>query len=312
VVDLLPKLVWHMDEPIADPAAISCYLICAAAREQLTVVLSGMGSDEMLAGYPRYLATGLTRPLDLLPAGLRKSLRSAISGRLTMGQPGGRGRALRRNALEVLRGFDQNGIRRALYFSAYYRPEELRSLLLPGPDEVCWQDPFGPHQAYADRVSRENWLNQSLYVDMKTFLPSLNLAYTDKMSMAASTEVRVPLLDDELVALYARIPPGLKLHRTTQKYILKRAMEGVLPDEIIWRPKAGFGAPIRSWLVGGLKPMVDDLLSPATIKRRGLFEPDAVARLIRENEQGVGDHALRIWTLLVLEIWQQTFIDGGA
>jgi len=129
------------------------------------------------------------------------------------------------------------------------------------------------------------------------------------MSMAASTEVRVPLLDDELVQLAGRVPPTLKLRRTTRKYVLKKAMEGVLPEEVIWRPKAGFGAPLRAWIDEGLRPLVDDCLSPAAVRERGLFEPAAVQQLVRDNEAGTADNALRIWALLVLELWQRTFVD---
>src|SRR5439155_10552736 len=125
---------------------------------------------------------------------------------------------------------------------------------------------------YFTRVGDQHWLNQILYVDQKTFLPCLNLTYTDKMSMAASTEVRVPLLDDDVLALASRIPPDLKLRRLTRKYLFKKSQEGVLPKEIIRRRKAGFGAPVRSWLVGELKPLVDDVLSPANVARRGLFD----------------------------------------
>jgi asparagine synthase (glutamine-hydrolysing) len=135
------------------------------------------------------------------------------------------------------------------------------------------------------------------------------LAYTDKMSMAASTEVRVPFLDDEVVALGARVPPELKLRRLTRKYVLKKSMEGVLPKEVIWRPKAGFGAPIRAWLSKDLRPLVNDVLSPASVKARGLFDPAEVQRLLRANEDGLEDNALRIWELLTLELWQQTFLD---
>jgi asparagine synthase (glutamine-hydrolysing) len=132
------------------------------------------------------------------------------------------------------------------------------------------------------------------------------------MSMAASTEVRVPLLDDEVVALSGRIPPELKLHGSKRKYVLKRSMEGILPDEVIWRPKAGFSAPIRAWLTGPLRPMVDDLLGPETIRARGLFDPGGVASMIDDNTRGTADNALRIWALLVLELWQQRFMDGDS
>lgn len=310
VVSLLPRLIWHMDDPVADPAAITTYLICSAAREQLTVILSGMGGDEIFAGYPRYLAASLTRPADAVPAALRRRLRATASAHLTLGPPG-RLRGPRRNLMKLLRGIDLPSTERYLAYVSYYRPEELAILLdsdfRAGLDG---HDPFSRHREHFERVRDEHWLNQLLYVDMKTFLPCLNLAYTDKMSMAASTEVRVPLLDDELVALAARIPPELKLKGMRRKYVFKRSMEGVLPQKVIWRPKAGFGAPIRSWLVGDLAPMVDDLLSPEAIHARGLFSPREVARLVHANREGTEDNALRIWALLTLELWCRRFIDG--
>jgi asparagine synthase (glutamine-hydrolysing) len=312
IVDLLPKLVWHLDEPIADPAAITTYLICSAGSEKLTVILSGMGADEIFAGYPRHLAAQLTRPIDLLPLGLRGAVRRSLDGRLTMGKPG-RLRGPRRNAMKMLRGLDQPFMDRYLTYCSYYRPEEL-SQLWSGElrAELGAHDPFHRHRAYAARGANEEWLNRLLYLDLKTFLPCLNLAYTDRMSMAASTEVRVPLLDDELVALASRVPPGLKLRRTTRKYVLKKAMEGVLPDAVIWRPKAGFGAPLRAWIDRDLRPLVDDCLSPAAVRERGLFDPAAVGKLVRDNEAGTSDNALRIWALLVLELWQRTFVDQTA
>jgi asparagine synthase (glutamine-hydrolysing) len=166
------------------------------------------------------------------------------------------------------------------------------------------------HREYFSRVADQHWLTQLLYVDAKTFLPCLNLAYTDRMSMAASTEVRVPLLDDDVVALAARIPPQLKLRRSTRKYILKRAMEGTLPSEVIRRRKAGFGAPLRAWLTGDLNELIRDALSPANVAARGLVDPAEVQRLIRANEAGTEDNALRLWALLTLELWQRTFLDG--
>ena len=159
-------------------------------------------------------------------------------------------------------------------------------------------------------MAGEHWLNQVQYVDAKTFLPCLNLTYTDKMSMAASTEVRVPLLDDEVVAVAARVPPNLRLRGLTRKWAFKKSQEGKLPKDVIWRPKAGFGAPVRSWLVGDLRPMVEDLLAPDAVAARGLFEPQEVQRLIRANEAGTEDNALRLWALLTLELWQREFVDG--
>ena len=310
VVDLLPKLVWHMDEPIADPACISTYLICSAARERMTVILSGMGGDEVFAGYPRHLAAQIGRMADVMPRSVRAAMRSGLDGRLTLGPPG-RLRGPRRNLMKLMRGIDASPLERYLTYCSYYQHEEISRLLMPDIRAHASHS-FDRHHGYADRVAGENWLNQLLYIDLKTFLPCLNLAYTDKMSMAASTEVRVPLLDDELVALSGRIPPDLKLRRMTRKYIFKRSMEGTLPHDVIWRPKAGFGAPVRSWLVGDLKPMIDDLLSPEAVRRRGLFDPVEVKRIIVANEAGTEDNALRLWALLTLEIWQQTYLDGTA
>ena len=309
VGELLPRLVWHMDEPVADPAALATYLICSAASKRLTVILSGMGGDEVFAGYPRHLAARIARVADVLPQAARKGLRQLVETHVGIGAPG-RLRAPRRNALKLLRGIDLPPQERYLTYCSYYRPNELPGILSADVrSELTRHDPFRRHRDYLAKVSGEHWLNQFLYLDMKTFLPCLNLTYTDKMSMAASTEVRVPLLDDELVALSGRIPPALKLRRMTRKYILKRAMESRLPREVIWRPKAGFGAPIRSWLVGGLRPMVDDLLSEERVRERGLFEPGAVRRLVDDFTHSREDNALRIWALLTLELWQQQFID---
>ena len=204
MVDLLPKLVWHMDEPVADPAAISTYLICSAARERLTVMLSGMGGDEIFAGYPRYLAARLAQVARRrCRAGARARLRGDASRTaLTLGRPG---RAAR-PAPEPLKLLARH--RRCRRPSAtsrtapYYTHGGAAGAAQPGrcgPSSTD-HDPLARHRRYFERVAGEHWLNQLLYVDAKTFLPCLNLAYTDKMSMAASTEVRVPLLDDELVA----------------------------------------------------------------------------------------------------------------
>ncbi len=311
IVDLLPKLIWHLDEPVADPAAITTYLICSAARERLTVILSGMGGDEVFAGYPRHLAAQLTRGADLVPSAWRASLRQALDGRLTMGKPG-RLRGPRRNLMKLMRGIDLGPVDRYLAYSSYYRRDELPSVFSPElRSELSGNDPFLQHSRYAGAVSDQNWLNQLLYVDMKTFLPCLNLTYTDKMSMASSTEVRVPLLDDEVVRMADRIPPGLKLKRTKRKYVLKRAMEGVLPHDVIWRPKAGFGAPLRAWIGGDLRALVDDCLGHDVIRERGLFEPATVDRLVRDNDAGTADNTLRIWALLVLELWQRSFVGSS-
>jgi asparagine synthase (glutamine-hydrolysing) len=154
-----------------------------------------------------------------------------------------------------------------------------------------------------------DFLDQLLYVDQQTFLPDLNLAYTDKLSMAASIEARVPFLDHVVIDFMRQVPPEFKLHGYTQKYILKRAMEDVVPQKVISRRKAGFGLPVRSWLQNELREMVGDLLSEKRVRERGLFQPCAVAKMVRDNGR-TRDYTLQLWSLLTLELWQQTFLDG--
>ena len=191
-----------MDEPVADPAAITTYLICAAARERLTVILSGMGGDEVFAGYPRHLAARIGRVADIVPAALRAALRRSARGpRSRSGRPG-RLRGPRRNLMKLAaRASTPTPLERYLTYCSYYRATSCDELLEPGAPRRARATTTrsAATASTSTRVADEHWLNQLLYVDLKTFLPCLNLTYTDKMSMAASTEVRVPLLDDELV-----------------------------------------------------------------------------------------------------------------
>jgi asparagine synthase (glutamine-hydrolysing) len=307
VLELLPKIIWHLEEPVADPAAISSYLICRAAGKDMPVMLSGMGADEIFAGYPRYLAYQLSRSLDRLPPPLR-SLAERVAGPFARPGSPGRLRATRRNLWKFMRATGLPPTERYLSFASYYSGSELAGAM--GPDlarEVADYDPFELHRQYLAHGTQE--LDGLMYRDVKTFLPCLNLTYTDKMGMASSVEVRVPLLDDELVALAARIPASLKLKGRRGKYVFKRSQEGLLPRDVIWRKKAGFTAPVRAWLEGDIAPLADELLSSETIASRGFVRPEEVVRMASENRAGLADHSLRLYALLSLELWMQTFID---
>ena len=170
--------------------------------------------------------------------------------------------------------------------------------------------PWAVHRAHFEACEAYSFVDQMLYVDSMTFLPYLNLTYTDKTSMAHSIEARVPFLDNEFVDFLSGVPGCLKINGRTQKYILKKAMEGILPKAVIYRRKAGFGAPIRSWLRKDLDEMVNDLLSENTIRARGLFDHQTVRRIVEENRSGSADHNYLIYSLLTLEIWCQTFLDA--
>ena len=308
VADLLPKLVYHMEEPPID-MAIPSYLISLAARETLTVMLSGMGGDEVFAGYPRQLAMKIASAFDPVPNLLRRPLMKTVASTLPGGLPGKLTAPLR-NAKKFARSAALDFEDRYLGYGTYFTNDAKHRLYSNEWRTLTSEfDPYEKHKSYFGRVAGAHPLNRLLYVDLKTFLPCLNLITTDKTSMAANLEVRVPFLNREMIEMAARMPARLKIRGLRRKYILKRALEGVLSADVVWRKKAGFGAPIRSWLRGPLRPLVNDLLSEETIKRRGIFRPTEVKRVIDANNSGREDNNLQVFQLLGLEMWHRTFID---
>jgi asparagine synthase (glutamine-hydrolysing) len=309
VAALLPLLVRQLEMPVID-MAISSYLVAREARETLTVMLSGMGGDEVFAGYPRQLAMSLAGALDPVPSSLRRPAMRAVAVALPGGMPG-RLTAPLRNAKKFARSAALDFESRYMGFGTYFTDEAKQRLYTDEMREATeGLDAYYLHRRYFARCSKAAPLNRLLYVDLKTFLPCLNLDYTDRTSMAATLEVRVPLLNHELVELAARMPPRLKLRGLRRKYIFKRAAESLLPREVVWRKKAGFGAPVRAWLRGPLRPLVDELLSEEAVKRRGLFRPAEVRRVVAENLSGREDYGLHVLQLLTLEMWCRIFLDG--
>jgi asparagine synthase (glutamine-hydrolysing) len=315
VVDLLGKLTWHMDEPTADPAIIPAYLVCREARKQSTVLLSGVGGDELFAGYRKHSAHYWAEMYQSMPAALRRLAESAVD-RL----PGMRGSFLKggiRLAKKMARSGSLPRAERFVMNCTYLDTRQKAGLYGPAMrSRTAGFDPAARHWFSLEKVKDADFLNQMLYLDSKIFMTSLNLAYNDKMSMASSVEVRVPFLDREFAEFVAwNVPPAMKLKRTlrpTTKYILRRAMRGLLPDEVLQQAKAGFAAPVDYWLAHDLKEMTDDILSESRIRGRGLFQPEAIRRFLAEHRSGARDWSMQIWQLLTLEIWMQTFLDGRA
>ncbi|OAI55575.1 hypothetical protein AYO48_03370 [Gaiella sp. SCGC AG-212-M14] len=308
LADALPRVVWHMDEPVADPAALSAYHICEAAKSELTVMLSGVGGDELFGGYPRYLAAALARRYRALPVKLRRGAK-VFADQLPAAGSGHLAR-FGRNAQKMLRSADRSFPADYLAFLTYFNDDARAGLYTSDfASAVATNGNETAHREHLSRVSEADWLHQAMYLDLKTFLPALNLTYMDKMSMAHSLEVRVPLLDERVVDVMRRVGPEGKLRRLERKPLFRQAMKGVVPDEIRSRRKVGFSAPARGWLANELKPLVDELLSPDTVRRRGMFEPRAVSELIFDFRSGRRDNALQIWQLLTLELWQQAFMD---
>lgn len=308
VAELLPKLVHHMEEPPID-MAIPSYLISQAARESLTVMLSGMGGDEVFAGYPRQMAMKIAAVFDPVPDLLRRPLMKTVAEVLPGGLPG-KFTATLRNAKKFARSAGFSFEDRYLGYGTYFTDKAKHRLYTDDwRDLTEGFDAYAAHRSYFAKVANVSPLNRLLYVDLKTFLPCLNLMTTDKTSMAVNLEVRVPFLNREMIEMAARMPPKLKLRGLKRKYILKRALENLLPRDVVWRKKAGFGAPIRSWLRGPLRPLVSDLLSEETIRRRGLFRPKEIMRVVDNNASGREDNNLQVFQLLGLELWHREFLD---
>jgi len=315
VVGLLPRLVWHMDEPTADPAIITAYLVCREARKQATVLLSGVGGDELFAGYRKHVAHYWAQAYGRVPSLLRRS-GEAVLGAL----PSLRGTRLKgplRLTRKMTRSAALNPVDRFIT-NCTYLDDALKSELYSSEfvDAALGSDPACRHRAAFARVHHADFLHQMLYLDTKIFMTSLNLTYNDKMSMASSVEVRVPFLDRELAEFVAwNVPPDLKLRgfaNPTTKYILRQTMRDILPREVLQQPKAAFAAPVDYWLAHDLKEMVDDLLSPGQLRKRGLFRPEAVQHFIDAHRRGLRDWSMQLWQLLTLELWMRTFLDGGS
>jgi asparagine synthase (glutamine-hydrolysing) len=314
VVKILPKIVWHLDEPIADHAAIATYLIAQMASSEATVLLSGQGADEVFGGYRVHRAHRLMRYVSAIPFRVRERLvRSVLpflekqAASLPAVHPGLL-LAFCRYARKLHSASTMDFREQYCFFRSYLPSTDVPELLSPALMAQN-RDIESPLLQRFSECSDQDLLNQLLYVDAKTFLPDLNLAYTDKLTMACSIEARVPFLDNEVVDFALQLPPSLKIKGLTQKYLLRKAFQNVLPNQVIERRKAGFGLPVRSWLRGELREMVRDLLSEDRVRARGLFQPAAVTRLIEENESGRHDNPLLVWALLSLELWQQAFLD---
>jgi asparagine synthase (glutamine-hydrolysing) len=315
VADLLPKLTWHMDEPTADPAIIPAYLVCREARKQATVLLSGVGGDELFAGYRKHTAHRWAQAYQHIPSPVRRLLEATV-----LGLPGLRGTSLKgltRLSKKMARSAALPSAERFV-MNCTYLDNEQKSALYSAElrNQLESLDPSLRHRQRFEQVREADFLNQMLYLDTKIFMTSLNLTYNDKMSMASSVEVRVPFLDRELAEFVAwNVPPDLKLKgffRPTTKHIFRKAMQDILPGEVLKQPKAGFAAPVDYWLANDLKEMVDHLLSESRVRERGLFRASAIRKLVEQQRSGAEDWSPQIWQFLTLELWMQAFLDGGA
>ena len=302
----LPRLVWHEDEPLAHPSSVALYFVSHLASQHVKVVLTGEGSDELLAGYARYRKTILNlamgaRYQGVAPAALRNVIRDRIEG-----LPGGRVRQkLLRTFLTLTPDIE------TIYFDnfAVFPRSQQESLLTEATRERMGAiDPYKGVRGLLAQTDATSMLDRLLYADIKTYLHEL-LMKQDQMSMAASIESRVPFLDHKLVEFTSSLPERLKLRGGTTKYILRKAMKGVLPEQILSRPKMGFPVPIASWFRGAYSSVIDEYVLSDRAMERGIFNPDFVRQLVKRHQKGGENHEERLWALVNFEIWQRQFFD---
>ena len=300
--DLATDIRWmlsQLDAPVADPAPLNVFYISRIARSQgIKVLLSGSGGDDLFTGYRRHLALQTEAFWGWWPRRLRRGLRLA-SGSFIQSSPLGRRLA---RSFELA---DADPEQRLIHYFRWGSPARLRRLLSE-PLQRQLQDPnaFAPlHDWLTQLPPGLSRLQQMLALEQRFFLADHNLHYTDAMSMAAGVEVRVPFLDPELLALSWRLPDRFKQRGRCGKWVLKQAMAGLLPHDVIHRPKTGFGAPLRRWLSHDLHALVVDTLSPSRLTAGGLFTPSAVQQLLADQFSGRRDYSYTIWSLLCISLW---------
>ncbi|MFZ0478107.1 MAG: asparagine synthase (glutamine-hydrolyzing) [Terriglobales bacterium] len=314
--DALPHLIWHEDEPIVWPSSVSLYFVARLARERVTVVLTGEGSDETLAGYTRYAFTLKNAAMDrayrsLVPSPLRRALRNSVADSSLLGA------TLRRKLEHTFVGKDGEAWDSFYFdnfFSAFSGAEQQSLLTAEFAREFAPATAYTNVLAYWDRSGTQaggTMLQRLLYTDIKTYLVEL-LMKQDSMSMAASIESRVPFLDHVLVEFATRIPREVQIQGLSGKRILKKAVEDLLPHEIIYRPKLGFPTPWSGWLAGPrLETIRAMLLEPRSLER-GYFRREAIEKLFDEHRAKHRDNYDRIWRLLNLELWHRVCLEGEA
>ncbi|HVD53545.1 MAG TPA: asparagine synthase (glutamine-hydrolyzing) [Propionibacteriaceae bacterium] len=311
VVDMLPRVVDVLDEPIGDPAAINTVLMCQAAREAgVKVLLSGMGADELFGGYRKHLACVLGAQYQTLPQTLRTRVLAPIVNRLPVAAAG-RGLRYSRWAKRFLSFAElpeEAAFRRSY---TLYDPVELTDLLSPDLGPRVQGVVSGHHSMYTDNLLNDH-INRMCLADTRLFLPGLNLAYTDRSSMSASTEVRVPFVDPDVFRAAFSFSGSQKIKGRTQKVPLRLAAEDWLPRDVLDRPKASFGAPLRAWVTNDLGPLIDDVLVHGQLVSSGFLRLPPLRQMVSDQRSGRQDQSKQLWQLLSMEMWYRSVLAAGV
>ncbi len=301
VRDLLPGLIRTFDEPFADSSAIPTYYLSQLARSRVTVALGGDGGDEVFAGYETYVATQLARYYSRLP----RALRHGAIGPLVRWLPASEAKvSFDYKAKRFVSGADLPPGRAHFSWKVLFTEDAKTQLYregYPRPD----RDSYEAFGCWFDRFRERELLDRLQYADLKVYLPDDILTKVDRTSMANSLEVRVPLLDHEIVEFVLTLPPSLRLHGLSKKHVLKHAIASLLPKPILRRRKRGFNVPIARWLRRDLRGLVAEYLSPSMVRRQGCFDPAIVSELVRRHDDGRVDYGRNLWSLLVFSMWSE-------
>ncbi|NIL98808.1 MAG: asparagine synthase (glutamine-hydrolyzing), partial [Planctomycetales bacterium] len=306
--ELLPRLVWHFDEPFADSSAIATWYVSQQARQHVTVALTGDGGDELFAGYPRYRAIRSGAVIDRLPRMVRATAAASCWQRI----PGSRRKSALRRFQRLVEPLRLPPARRYLEWIAIFNQQQRAELYADAfLDRLPETDPYDfLGRAWQQAAGRDPVTTASL-ADLQTYLSGDLMHKVDMASMAHSLECRQPLLDHRLVELAARMPIQLKYRRGRGKWILQQAFGDLVPPTVFRRPKMGFGVPLDHWFRNPLQDLLRDALTDRTARGRGYFRPEAVSRLIDQHTRGQRDHSDRLWALLVLELWHREWVDAA-
>ena len=302
-LSILDRLVEHFDEPFADSSAIPTWYVSEIARRHVTVVLSGDGGDELFGGYDRYLPHPRIAQFDRLGIPGGRQVAGALWPLMPHGTTG-------KNFLRHI-SRDDNG--RYLHSVAFFQHDEKASLYSADVRRALgsWNAEANVGARF-DRFASLPAHSRMMKFDFETYLPEDVLTKVDRMSMAHSIESRVPLLDNSVIDFAASLPPSMKIHNGRRKHVLKEAVKTLLPAGIIDRRKQGFGVPLGVWFRGGLTGVFSDILSSSRTRQRGYFEPAFIDRIVAEHLAGRRDHTLRLWQLLMFELWHRQYIDAPA
>ena len=309
-VDLAANLVseigsW-MDEPFSDPSLVPTFLLSRFTRKHVTVALGGDGGDELFAGYPMYYGHTLAGRYTRLPRFVRRSLIEPLVRRLPVKT---RNLSFDFKARRFVAGAEFDEVARHHIWFGSFTPAEQETLLMPDAKRDSDGDVYAPARRLFDEGDADNTVERMQNLDTQLYLAEDILTKVDRASMAVSLEVRAPFLDPRVAEFAASLPAGYKLRGRTSKHILKKASAPMLPSFVTRRGKKGFGVPVAEWLKGRLRPLARDLLSPARIRKAGLFNADYVLRLQDEHERGAANHRKLLWTLLMFELWHESFIE---